>query len=264
MSFFFLIAQIILHVSSAKAEAVISQTIGTSAFQVVTSREVKAMELISRSLEKEMKNSSFEISEDQANRVLFEIAIYRESQSLAALKANPDEISELVVTVKSRLQKNPDWKKLDVSDAELKNWVEREKVALDYMKLKASSLTTIITDQEIQDYYEKNRVKFGSTPLQDQKNNIRFYLQKESQKQRVQEWLAALKTKYQIRNDFADMAAPQPMQAAPAAPQPAALNEHKTEVASPDETKKTLPGQPPTMPMPRGKETNMATPQGAP
>lgn len=195
----------LLATSSSQAQGVLTQTVGTSAFQVVTTREVKALELISRALEKEMKDSALQISQDNASRTLFELAIYRESQTLSAIMLEPEELKSLAASIKSKLQKNPDWKKLDVTDEELKTWVERKKIASDYLKLKGSSLTAIVTDQEIQDYYDKNRVKFGSTPIGDQKSNIRLFLQKESQQKRIQDWLNALKIKYQIRNDLADL-----------------------------------------------------------
>jgi hypothetical protein len=202
IAWIFLIAQL----SLAKTEApILTQTVGTSAFQVVTSREVKANELLSGALEKEMKIPVVEISQDSVVNTLFETAAFRESQSLSTIQIEADEIDSLVTLVKNRLQKNPEWKRLEVTDAELKSWVERKKISSEYLKLKASSLTTIVTDQEIQDYYEKNRVKFGSTPLEDQKSNIKLYLQKERQRQRIQEWMSALKTKYQIKNDLAEL-----------------------------------------------------------
>ena len=190
---------ILFQVLSLKAAPlVLTQTVGTSAFQVVTSREVQAMELVAQALEGETKTPLIELSGNAANRTLYEIAIYREAQSLAAIKEDPEVIAKLVASVQKRLQKKPEWKKLHVSESELKSWIERKKVASDYMKLKANSLTGIITDQEIQDYYTQNRVKFGSTPLEAQRDNIRLFLQKQSQKQRVREWMTALKSKYQI------------------------------------------------------------------
>ncbi len=196
---------ILLNSHLLTAQTVLTQTVGTSAFQVVTSREVKAIELVGRSLEKEMKETELEFSQDKVGQALFEIAIYRESQNLSAIKIDSEELQSLVQSVKVRLQNNSTWKKLDVTDEELRTWIERKKIAHDYLKLKASSLAAIVTDQEIQDYYDKNRVKFGSTPLEGQKSNIRLFLQKESQQQRVKEWLSALKTKYQIRNDLAEL-----------------------------------------------------------
>ncbi len=195
----------LLAYSLSQAQGVLTQTVGTAAFQVVTTREVKALELISRALEKEMKDSVLQISQDNASRTLFELAIYREAQTLSAITLEPEELRSLVTSVRNKLQKNSDWKRLDVTDEELKTWVERKKIASDYLKLKGSSLTAIVTDQEIQDYYDKNRVKFGSTPIGDQKSNIRLFLQKESQQKRIQDWLNALKIKYQIRNDLADL-----------------------------------------------------------
>jgi len=140
----------------------------------------------------------------EAHATLLEIAIFREAQSLGAIKIEGSETERVLEKVKPQLQKTRDWKALDVSDVELRPWIERKMVADAFLDLKASSLTSIITDQEIQDYYERNRAKFGSTPLVDQKENIRRFLQKESRQQRLQEWFTALKVKYQIRNDLTD------------------------------------------------------------
>lgn len=189
----------------AQAQTVLTQTVGTSAFQVVTSREVKANELVARALEKEIDDSLIQVSSDSAVRVLTEVAIFREAQTLAAIKLSESELNELSDMVRKRLQKSSEWKKMEIADSELKSWVERKKVAGDFLKLKAATLAPIVTEQEIQEYYEKNRVKFGSTPLEDQKANIRLYLQKENQRKRVQEWVSALRTKYQIRNDVAEV-----------------------------------------------------------
>lgn len=188
-----------------EAATVLTQTVGTSAYQVVTSREVKANDLIEMALAKEIRNQNVEISTDGPNRTLFEIAIFKEAQTLSAVKLEADELNTLVTAVKDRLQKNSDWKEIDPNENEIKTWVERKKTAHEFLKLKSSTLTSIVTEQEIQEYYDKNRVKFGSTPLADQKANIRLFLQKQSQQQRIKEWLGALKTKYQIKNDLTDI-----------------------------------------------------------
>lgn len=184
---------------------VLLQTVGTSAFQVVTTRDVKISSLLRQVLKTETRDwwpsSTFT---QEAHATLLEIAIFREAQSLGAIKIEGSETERVLEKVKPQLQKTRDWKALDVSDVELRPWIERKMVADAFLDLKASSLTSIITDQEIQDYYERNRAKFGSTPLVDQKENIRRFLQKESRQQRLQEWFTALKVKYQIRNDLTD------------------------------------------------------------
>lgn len=184
--------------------SVLTQTVGTSAFQVVTSREVRASSLLGQAMKSDLQNVLVETTADDVNATLFEVAIFRESQSLNAVKLQPEEIDRIFSQVKSRLQGRKEWKKLEVQDQELRQWIERKRVAEVFLELKSNSLTSIVTDQEIQDYYERNRVKFGSTPLEDQRENIRRFLQKENQKQRVQDWLTALKTKYQVRNDIAE------------------------------------------------------------
>lgn len=186
----------------AKAQTVVTQTVGTSAFQVVTSREVKASRLISQALKKELREDLSSSISDEVNSTLYEIAIFRESQTLSAVKIKPNELDALIQTAKNNLQGNREWKKLDVEDSELRSWIERKWSAQNFIELKSTSLTSIVTDQEIQDYYEKNRAKFGSTPLSEQKETIRKFLQKESKSQRVQDWIGALKVKYQVRNDL--------------------------------------------------------------
>lgn len=186
---------------------VLTETVGTSAFQVVTSREVKASTFLNQALKSEMQDLLATSSANESNATLYEIAIFRESQSLGAVKLSAEELNRFVSQAQTRLQKNKDWKKLEVQDGELRQWVERKHVAETFLELKASSLTSIVTDQEIQEYYEKNRAKFGQTPLFEQKDNIRRFLQKESQKSRIQDWLTALKVKYQIRNDLMESSA---------------------------------------------------------
>lgn len=192
---------------------IITQTVGTSAFQVVTTREVKASSWLSRALKSELQNTLAESTKSEANATLFEIAIYREAKSLGAVSLKKEEIDSLILTAKSKLQKNSEWKKLEVQEDELRQWIERKRTSEIFMELKMNSLTSIVTDQEIQDYYDRNRVKFGSTPLAEQRDTIQKFLQKENQKQRMQDWLSALKTKYQVRNDLQEdktSVAPQP------------------------------------------------------
>ncbi|MFN8791482.1 MAG: hypothetical protein ACK5Y2_08535 [Bdellovibrionales bacterium] len=191
--------------STPSSGTVLLQTVGTSAFQVVTTRDVKISSLLSQVMKTETRDwwpsSTFT---QEAHATLLEIAIYREAQSLGAIKLESSETERILEKAKSQLQKTRDWKALEVSDVALRPWVERKMVADAFLDLKATSLTSIITEQEIQDYYERNRAKFGSTPLVDQRDNIRRFLQKESRQQRLQEWFTALKVKYQIRNDLTD------------------------------------------------------------
>lgn len=180
---------------------VLSQTVGTAAFQVVTSREVKASNILNQVFKNRTPENYQELSENDINQTLFELAIFRESQSLSAVKLTDEELKNLVQETSAGLQKRSDWQKLEASELELKTWIERKKVAMTYFDLKMNSLIGIVTDDEIQQYFEKNRVKFGSTSFESQKESIRVFLQKQNQKLRIQEWVAALKVKYQVRND---------------------------------------------------------------
>jgi len=187
---------------------VLSQTVGTAAFQVVTSREVKASNILNQVFKNKTPENYQELSENDINQTLFEVAIYRESQSLSAVKLSDEELKSLVQETLVGLRKRSDWIQLEASDFELKSWIERKKIAMTYFDLKMNSLIGIVTEDEIQQYFEKNRAKFGSTSFESQKESIRVFLQKQNQKLRIQEWVGALKVKYQVRNDVVTEKAP--------------------------------------------------------
>jgi hypothetical protein len=187
---------------------VLSQTVGTAAFQVVTSREVKASNILNQVFKNKTPENYQELSENDINQTLFEVAIYRESQSLSAVKLSDEELKSLVQETLVGLRKRSDWIQLEASDFELKSWIERKKIAMTYFDLKMNSLIGIVTEDEIQQYFEKNRAKFGSTSFESQKESIRVFLQKQNQKLRIQEWVGALKVKYQVKNDVVTEKAP--------------------------------------------------------
>lgn len=184
------------------SKKILSQTVGTSAFQVVTSRDVKASTILSQVLKKNSPENYQELSADDVSRTLFEYAIFRESESLSAIKLEPAELDILLSQIQPQLKKRSDWKALEASDTELKTWLLRKKVAMTYFDLKVNSLLGIVTDEEVQNYFDRNRIKFGSTSMESQKDSIKVYLQKENQKQRIEDWISALKVKYQVRNDL--------------------------------------------------------------
>lgn len=182
---------------------ILTQTVGTAAFQVVTSREVKASSLLNQILKNKVPENYQELSQDEVNQALFEVAIFRESQNLSAVKISESEMQSLIQEVSAKLKNRGDWKALEATDLELKTWLERKRVAMTYFDLKVNSLIGIVTDEEIQQYYDKNRVKFGSSSFESQKPSILLFLKKQNQKQRIEDWVAALKVKYQVRNDLA-------------------------------------------------------------
>ncbi|MNY60610.1 hypothetical protein D3C86_1971860 [compost metagenome] len=58
----------------------------------------------------------------------------------------------------------------------------------------------IITDQEAQAYYDKNRIKFGSMPFSNFKENIKTFLAQQQLEERLRSWFEVIKRKYKVRN----------------------------------------------------------------
>ena len=77
--------------------------------------------------------------------------------------------------------------------------VLRKLKAQSFLKFKTESLVVLVSDEEIKQYFQKNRVKFGSAPLEAVKENIRQYLVTQQIQDKLKEWFEILKRKYKVK-----------------------------------------------------------------
>ncbi|MFM6929229.1 MAG: hypothetical protein ACKOX6_12245 [Bdellovibrio sp.] len=189
------------------AATVITESVGQVANHVVTSREVQICTVIDNILfPSKGKSGLVEVRPEQAEfrnhvtSVLLESVIAMEAESFNVGVVSDKDLAEALAKIEKATAGKSYWGQLDVSPTELKVFANRKLVAKSFMAFKTASMVGIITDQEAQAYYDKNRVKFGSTPFAGFKENIKTFLAQQQMEERLRTWFEVIKRKYKVRN----------------------------------------------------------------
>lgn len=190
------------------ASTLVTQTVGQVADHVVTSREVQISMVIENILypPKEVSKGLWEVRPGQAafrnavTSVLLESVVAMEAENFNVSKISEEEQSAALTKVEKSVAGRAYWGELEVSPTELRTFTLRKLTAKSFLKFKTNSMTGIITDQEAQSYYDKNRVKFGSLPFSSFKENIKTFLAQQQLEERLRAWFEVIKHKYKVRN----------------------------------------------------------------
>lgn len=197
---------------NAFAATVVTETVGQVSEYVVTSREVQIAMVIENVLfpPKTPLKGLYEVRAGQTEfrnavtNVLLEAVVAMEAENFNVAAISDEELKTAVSKVERAVSGKAYWGDLEVSSAELKRFTARKLTAKSFWKFKSSSMTGIITDQEAQAYYDKNRVKFGSHPFESFKDNIKTFLAQQQLEERIRAWFEVIKRKYKVRNFVAD------------------------------------------------------------
>jgi len=82
--------------------------------------------------------------------------------------------------------------------------VSRKLRANRFIKYKSNSSYVQVSDEEAREYFEKNRLKFGTLDYDNFKNNIKKFLSKKNAEDRLRDWLEVLKKKHKVKNILAE------------------------------------------------------------
>lgn len=198
---------------SASAATLVTQTVGQVSEYVVTSREVQIAMVIEGVLFPSKGSAAKTLIETRpgmadfrsaATTILLEAVVALEAENFNVATISAEDVAAAVAQVEKATAGRAYWNELEVSPAELKRFVTRKLMAKSFLKFKTSSMTGIITDQEAQDYYDRNRVKFGSSSFDSFKENIKTYLAQQQLEERIRAWFEVIKRKYRVRTFVAD------------------------------------------------------------
>lgn len=191
----------------------ISTTVGQVKDRVVTSREVLMHYFLDKALygkTEELKKAQPPALESKAfsqqlTNHLLERVVYLESQNFPVAKVSGSETEAAVKKALSRLQSHPEWRRLEPSGSEVRDAVEQMIQAKKFIQFKAESSTVPVTDTEAEQYYEENKLRFGSLPFENFRENIKAYLTRTQSDQRLKEWFEVLQSKYKVRNFLSEI-----------------------------------------------------------
>ena len=198
---------------SAQGATLITQTVGQVSDHVVTSREVQIAMAIEGVLFPSPKSPAKSLNETRPGNpdfrtavpaVLLEAVVAIEAENFNVANISSEEVNAAVAQVEKVAAGRAYWNELEVSLHELKTFTTRKLMAKSFLKFKTSSMSGVITDQEAQDYYEGNRVKFGSSSFDSFKDNIKAYLAQQQLEERIRSWFEVIKRKYRVRTFVAE------------------------------------------------------------
>lgn len=190
----------------ASPSELLSYTLGQVLDEVVTSRDVVAAHYIDQLLSqrspiKELKTTDDSFS-GHVSDFLQEWVIYLESREFDVAVVTDNEVLKAMIIVKTRGRHHIHWKKLQLTDGELKKFLRRKLQASKFSRFKSESSKIPIMDREAAKYFENNREKFKGASFENSKTKIKESLRENRRKKRLQEWLEILRTKYGVRENL--------------------------------------------------------------
>lgn len=186
--------------------AVISQTVGALGDRVYTSREV----LVSATLEKVLAGvpvgGSAELSvgspefQKEVSILLLEAAVAKEADAFSLGKIEKAELDSTREKLEKAVDGKKAWAALQIKNDELEKLIAQKLAAKNFARMKRESMTSVVSDGEAQDYFEKNRAKFGSSlPFASFKDNIKSFLAQQQLEERMRSWSEIIKRKHHVR-----------------------------------------------------------------
>ncbi len=132
--------------------------------------------------------------------VQLEQLVILEAENFAVGEVTSEEVRKKAAFIQESLKEWPDWKRLEVSLIEIESIVSRKLRAKNFIQYKSESMGIQITETEMKEYYDQNRIKFGSLSYEKMRENIREYLSQQNVEVKMKDWISILKKKYQVRN----------------------------------------------------------------
>ncbi len=190
---------------------ILTRAVGEVADHVVTSREVTISDAVSRALDsKETLGKGAEVLTGDEKTFPSELSklldiwiVYLEAKSLSAHTLGRQDVAKSVRTVQERWAGKAGWLAIEASPEELREEVERQLLVHEFVAIKSDPSLAPISDEDALSYYNQNRLKFGSLPFAELRENIKTSLAKQQTERRMAEWRDVLRRKYKVRNFIA-------------------------------------------------------------
>lgn len=182
----------------------INRSVGQVGSNIITSREVQITQALEGLLYQDKKKIELNINDNQFSQnvtaSLVEWVVYLEAENFSVAQVGEDEVQNAIIHVEKLGKDWGYWKNLKITKEELKTYVARKLKYKKFFQFKTQASRVNITDSEARAYYDKNRLRFGSVPFNNFKENIKSYLSQQYLENRIREWFELLKRKYKVRN----------------------------------------------------------------
>lgn len=134
-------------------------------------------------------------------KVAFEEMVFQEMKSFE-VENTPKIEAEKIVSQKKGKGKSKDWQEVlsrfHVTETQAVERLNRTLSVEKFLQRKVDTLTPIVTDSEIEKYYQQNQARFKGSSLEQLKPNIQVLLKKQRVQKGLEEWVRFLKEKYNL------------------------------------------------------------------
>jgi len=199
-----MIAILLMSISLPALGSLVSKTVVTLGDDVITTRQILIEQWVhfalSEAADKSVSPPAEVVTESQINVFVVDWIVEKEALNLNVSLPKDLDVEKKLENVEAQLKKRSEWVSLSASSAELREAVRRQMISKDFLKFKMESLTSAVSDQEAQVYFEKNRSKFSGQSFSVFKENIKVFLVQQQLQDRLKAWFDALKRKYKVRN----------------------------------------------------------------
>lgn len=191
---------------------VVTRSCAVVGSKVVTSREVKISSMLERVAGfVQVKPSKVpktgwtledhsEAFKKQLNQRLLDVTVSEEADNFAVVQIPESKVAEKAKKYLEILKTIPAWQQLEVQNEELHSLIRTKLKAEAFLRFKAESATQLISEEESQKYFEKNRVKFSGVTYEQVKESIKEYLRQQQTQEKLKDWFEVLKRKYKVKN----------------------------------------------------------------
>ncbi len=207
LRFIFALVILTIATNANAARQMVMKVVGGIEGRVLTTRDVQASSILDHLLyndaNSQLKYGTEEFA-NQLNRLLIEWMVRDEADVFGVAKVSENEIDESFQSIKSKLKNHPvvkaRWNDLGMSESQLREMIGRKLRANRFVKYKSNSSYVQVSDEEARDYYNNNRIKFGTTDFEGFKDNIKKYLGRKNAEDRLRDWLDILRKKHKVKN----------------------------------------------------------------
>jgi hypothetical protein len=192
----------------ASTKVLALKLVATIEDQIVTSREVEANYLVDKALYGKTQGNALSVGTQEfteaLTRLLVEMMVSEEAAFFDVAKVSESETEDSYRNVKTIIFSNSasktKWQHLNYTDVQLKAMVTRKLRANRFIKYKSNSSYVEPSTEEAQQYFDKNRLKFGTMKFNQFQTNIKKYLGTKSAEDRLRDWFDVLRKKHRVKN----------------------------------------------------------------
>lgn len=193
---FLCIVSLFIVISQTAYSETLIATVAQVKNSVITSRDVEINMLLNQKIGPHLDGISHDEGVEYTIKILL---LYFEGVGFYSTPIPSYKVQDQVRMTTDQLQKNPKWKALTVSSAELSTWLTRRLEAERIYSFKRKASVLPVTPAEIELEYRQNQEQYSGIDFKEAREQIRQKKTLSNLQQRMGQWFEVLESKYKVQ-----------------------------------------------------------------